>query len=165
MTIEVSGVDKIISQLNDYKKYIDSTLQEAYRHIGDDGVAIARGLYAQSYFDDNIVPREGEHFNLSVEQYKDGVDVVSEGSEVGFIEFGAGVFYPDRHPVPHPSRGSYGLGMGNRQAWVYSGSEGGIPVRQGKRLTHGTPSNMVMFFTSETLGRDAVSRIWEEFQK
>ena len=166
MTIEVSGVSKIISQLEAYKKLVDAKLQNSFVTIGERGVNSARTLYSSAIVDDNLTPREGEHFNLSYETFKDGVDIISEGDEVGFIEFGAGITYPDTHPVPHPPRGSYGQGLGSRRGWVYSGSEGGIEVRPGKRLTHGSPSNKTMYNESTVLGQFIVrNAIVEEFQK
>ncbi len=53
--------------------------------------------------------------------------VVAVGASVLFIEFGAGVTYPDNHPQAAElgmKRGEYGKGHGKQSSWGYYGDPG-----------------------------------------
>lgn len=83
--------------------------------------------------------------------------IVADGNATLFIEFGAGVRYPDSHPeagklgVKH---GTYGLGRGaSPKGWRYRGSKGNAPdtkvTKSGLVHTYGNKANLCMYNARE----------------
>ena len=64
--------------------------------------------------------------------------VVATGGATLFIEFGAGVTYPDDHPEAEElgmKRGAYGQGHGKQHSWGYYGDPGTNGVLKEKKNT------------------------------
>lgn len=86
--------------------------------------------------------------------------VLAIGNATLFIEFGAGVSYPDNHPEAHKhgmNRGEYGQGKGSQPFWGYYGDPGTNGVIREKKsgksvvITKGNPANMPMYSSVKNL--------------
>lgn len=57
------------------------------------------------------------------------IELMAKGHAVSFIEFGTGVYYSDNHEYASTygaTRGSYGQGKGNQEAWYFYGTASDI---------------------------------------
>ena len=91
-----------------------------------------------------------------------GYSIVAKGTQVCFIEFGAGVYYNGFEP--HPKRpaevlpiGGYGKHKGSQEAWGYYSSDGEL------HITHGTPAAMPMYHASQKVEHELLSIAREVF--
>lgn len=128
MRIVVDPLDKksvaaAIKLIKQYKRDLLAKEREFTRRLAEIGVRVAQaGFYTADYDGVNDV-------TVRLEKTPSGYVVVASGTVVGFIEFGAGVRYPewdntgmDYTPPPH---GSYGKGQGkNPWGWWFKQVDG-----------------------------------------
>lgn len=85
--------------------------------------------------------------------------IVASGNSVLFVEFGAGVRYPDSHPEALRlglKHGTYGLGRGaSPKGWRYRGNKGNAPntevTKTGLIHTYGNKANLCMYNAREEI--------------
>lgn len=93
-------------------------------------------------------------------------DLIVEGKELLFIEFGAGVYYNGTAgSSPHPKGGefgyvigSYGKGHGKQKVWGYYADSGELI------LTHGVEATMPMYKASLDIAQNVVKIAREVFK-
>ena len=165
MITVTTNVDSVIEKLNRYKRNAKDKRKRFLEKLGEEGISLANVKIQQVQYDgynDSFVEPltwEGDKLILAV-----------SGSAITFIEFGTGVHYGEQHPEPLPGmvRGTFGKGLGSRDAWYYQGHPGTHGeirrVRKGGAVvvrTHGNPPNRVVYDTAKEL-RDRVTQIARE---
>lgn len=152
VSLTVDGINAAIKELQDYQKWIEKRIPVFVSELAKAGVEIADLKFHWAVYDGS------KDVAVKLEDRGDYCQaVVAVGSTVLFIEFGTGVHtWPDNHPEAAKLgmvRGSYGKGYGKHKAWVYKGEPGsmGLPLKDGKVLTHGNPANMSMYQTKQEL--------------
>lgn len=150
MIITVENLDKVISQLKDYKKDLRVKVKLFLERLSVLGAYRARVEFTNAmYAGKNDV-------TISVTSTRTGYKVVAKGQAVLFIEFGTGVINPE-HPQSDEfgfSHGTYGKGKGaNEKGWVYVGEQGnaGQPIREGVYHTYGNPPAKAMYYATKDM--------------
>lgn len=150
MKITVENVDKVVSQLKDYKKDLRKRVKLLLEKLSVLGAYRARIEFTNAmYAGDNDV-------EISVTSTRTGYKVVAKGRAVLFIEFGTGIINPE-HPQSGEfgfSHGTYGKGKGaNEKGWIYVGEQGnaGQPIRDGVYRTYGNPPAKAMYYAAKDM--------------
>lgn len=162
MSITVVNLDKVISQIENYRKDLQSKINLFLEKLATLGAYRARVEFSNAmYAGKNDV-------EISVEPTKTGYKVEAKGQAVLFIEFGTGVINPE-HPQSSEvgfSHGTYGKGKGaNEKGWVYIGEQGnaGQPIREGVYHTYGNPPAKAMYYASKDMKSEIYSVAKEVF--
>ena len=161
--LSVEGCKQALKELKEYQKQLKPKLDEICKRVAEYGLVQAQGYFSSALYDgvkDVIV---------TVEKIDNGYVVKASGSTVLFLEFGAGVYYPDDHPLAGEfgiQHGTYGKGLGNNDYWFYLGQPGnaGGELAYGhpnSTITHGNPANMPMYNASKDM-REEIRRIAQE---
>ncbi len=150
MSITVVNLDKVISQVKDYRKGLNAKVNRFLERLSTLGAYRARVEFTGAmYAGTNDV-------EVSVEAEGAGYKVVAAGQAVLFIEFGTGVLNPE-HPQSSEfgfAHGTYGEGKGaNEKGWVYVGEQGnaGRPLRDGVYRTYGNPPAKAMYYAAKDM--------------
>lgn len=150
MSITVLNLDKVISQIEDYRKGLQDKVNRFLERLSTLGAYRARVEFTNAmYAGTNDV-------TISVETTMTGYQVVAAGQAVLFIEFGTGVLNPE-HPQSSEfgfTHGSYGSGKGaNEKGWIYVGEQGnaGQPIREGVYRTYGNPPAKAMYYAAKDM--------------
>lgn len=152
-----TNVDTIISQLKQYRDSLQSKTKTMLERLAEIGIDTAQVKFASAQYDgdNDVVVTSTPQWISDTE-----LAIKAEGSAVTFIEFGAGVFYPDRHPMEAELgfiRGEYGEGKGSNDSWGYYGNPGTngrvIQKKSGKTvvITHGNPPARGMYEASKDM--------------
>lgn len=151
-----AGVDQMIKELEDYKKWLTTKTKEFLQALADAGIEIAEAKFKTAkYAGTNDV-------EVSIEERGEtSIAIVATGGSVLFIEFGTGIKYPDNHPDKPAGilgHGEYGYKLGGLDdGWRYTGDPGnmGKIIQEGKHIgevhTYGNPANMSMYLTVQEL--------------
>lgn len=152
--LSMSSIKQLQKELQVYQDSINQKLEEVVREVAQLGLEVAEKEIAKASFTyDSEGVESGsdtEHSSqikvTSLRGYAHA-DLIVEGRELLFIEFGSGVYY--NGPVgssPHPKGqefgfliGSYGKGHGAQKVWGYYADSGELV------LTHGTRATMPMY--------------------
>lgn len=129
------------NSLRDKNELFVKRLCELGIPVIDQNIAIAQGDSDKNHNTYIKINRFGDYSKATL---------VCEGSDLIFIEFGAGIFYNgEAGSSPHPKGeefgytiGSYGQGKGKNESWVYV-ADSGEWVR-----SHGTEATMPMYKAS-----------------
>lgn len=150
MRFTVENLDKVISQLDSYKKALPGKIKLFLERLSTLGAYRARIEFTNAmYAGHNDV-------TISVEPTSTGYKVVAAGQAVLFIEFGTGIINPE-HPRSAEfgfSHGTYGSGKGaNEKGWIYVGEQGnaGQPIREGVYRTYGNPPAKAMYYAAKDM--------------
>lgn len=154
-----SSIQEAIQELEQYKTWINTKLEEFVRALADEGIKV---------IDENMAKA---HYTYDAKGYRDGADtthdaavklstigntvhadMVVSGRDLLFIEFGAGVHYNGAAgSSPHPKGGefgftigSYGKGLGKKDYWFYT--DNGEKI-----ITHGTLATMPVLKAQQTM--------------
>lgn len=151
-----SGISELKKGLKEYKKWINKKTEELCKRLAEIGVQNAELNFSGAFYDginDVKVSKTSRGKNEWV--------VKADGKSVLFIEFGAGVYYPDAELSEYKNadgmvHGTYGKGLGNNEYWFYTGQPGnaGGELAYGhpnSTITHGNPANMSMYATVKDL--------------
>ena len=166
---DTQSLDRAIKQLQDYQKGLEEKAQTVAQRLADIGMR-----YAQVIFEN--APYDGIKDNaITVDKTEKGYSVKASGQTVLFIEFGAGVTYPDDHPQAAEFgmvHGTYGKGNGAKPTWGFYGEEPGTNGRFATNadgslrephvvLTHGNPAVMPMYNAEQEI-KSNIERIVKE---
>ena len=153
MQLSEQSIDDAINQLQAYKRTLALRGDLIVKRLALLGFQVATVRFQTAAFEP-----DSHDFELDVQSTKTGGwQIIANGKDVCFIEFGAGVYYngADRYPGQRPPGvvgiGEYGKGKGSNDYWFYS--PGGY--------THGTPANAPMFYTAQEM-RQNIMRIARE---
>lgn len=157
------GVDDAIAELERYKQWVANKAKELTERLALIGIKEASVRFNGAYYDSD----RGNDTKLSVEPSGNGYKIVASGTQVCFVEFGAGVYYNGSEPYPSPPGrpgnvsgiGEYGTGHGKQDSWGYYGEDGKL------HITHGTPAAMPMYHSAREIERELLSVAKEVFGK
>lgn len=165
MTLNPQSIGRSIAELKSYSKSLETKLERIVQRLADLGLTVASAGFESAIYD-------GEN-DVAVSIEDKGAThkaVVAVGTAVLFIEYGSGCYYPDTHPQKPDGivgRGEYGKGHGKQNTWGYYGEAGtnGVEItnHSGKKvvLTHGNPSNPIMYNSKEAM-RQAIQEVVRE---
>lgn len=174
--IEVKGLDKLTRQLEAYAKSLEQKKRTFLERLADIGVntALVRFLDAQYDGTNDVVVERASWVDTNT------IAINATGSSVLFIEFGAGINYPE-HPMSDEfgfRHGTYGQGKGaNPKGWVYKGEKGtnGMEllirdkqgnvtgVKEGVYRTLGNPPARAMYEASKEMRENIIKIAREVF--
>lgn len=157
--IDGSGIDELIRATDDYRKSLESKMQEFVERLAKYGVTVANAGFESAIYDGT------NDFGVSFEERGETTRaVVATGAAVLFVEFGTGIRYPDNHPdkpAEVSARGTYGHGLGKLEGgWRYpaengAGSNGEADASHpGYLHTYGNPANMPMYNARKAVEED-----------
>lgn len=167
VAITLSGreIDRLLREVEDWKNWLLDRTTVFLGRVAQEGMEIASVKFEQAVYDGT------NDVSVTVEPRGNNVQaVVATGRATLFIEFGAGVTYPDNHPEAGElgmKRGEYGQGHGKQHSWGYYGDPGMNGVLKEKKnggfvvITHGNPANMPMYETVKEL-QDRLTDIAKE---
>lgn len=157
------GCRDAVKELEQYQKSFKRKLDELCKRLAEYGLT-----KAQMYFDAALYDGVKD-VSVTVEKIEGGYAVKASGSTVLFLEFGAGVHYPNDHPQAGEfgiEHGTYGRGLGANDYWFYTGQPGnaGGELAYGHAnttITHGNPASMPMYYTAKDI-RQEIAHIARE---
>lgn len=165
ITLSDREIDRLLREVEDWKNWLLDRTTVFLGRVAQEGMEIASVKFEQAVYDGT------NDVSVTVEPRGDNVQaVVATGRATLFIEFGAGVTYPDNHPEAGElgmKRGEYGQGHGTQHSWGYYGDPGTNGVLKEKKnggfvvITHGNPANMPMYETVKEL-QDRLTEIAKE---
>ena len=148
-----ASIDAAIAELEKYSNGLNEKAKKLTGNLASRGVVIA-----QNDFDN--APYDGARDVMLTKTETDtGYIITATGETALFIEFGAGVHYPNSHPEAGKfgiEHGTYGQGKGKNDYWFYTGqpdNAGGVLAngRANTTITHGNPPSMTMYNTEKDL--------------
>ena len=149
------GIERLIRETENWKNRLQERATVFLDRVAQEGLEIASAKFERAVYDG------ANDVSVTVEPRGNNVRaVVATGRATLFIEFGAGVTYPDNHPEAGElgmKRGEYGQGHGKQHSWGYYGDPGTNGVLKEKKngwfvvITHGNPANMAMYGTVKEL--------------
>lgn len=163
--LSIPAYDGLIRKIEDLGNWQSDRAIVFADRLAQEGMKIASIKFSQAVYDGT------NDVSVTVEPRGNNVRaVVATGGATLFIEFGAGVTYPDDHPEAEElgmKRGEYGQGHGKQHSWGYYGDPGTNGVLKEKKnggfvvITHGNPANMPMYETVKEL-QDRLTEIAKE---
>ena len=157
ITFELSpkSVNKAIKELEKYQNGLMGKLDMLMERLADIGIKEIR--QNDSPPGDSAPGQVYPMVSISNDVAR--VDIIYEGTQVLFIEFGAGVHYNGQAGgSPHPKGaefgytiGSYGKGYGANDFWQYMDKSGNMAI------SHGTQAGMPVYKASQKLRQDLVT--------
>lgn len=163
--LSIPAYDSLIQKIEDLGNWQSDRAIVFADRLAQEGMEIASIKFSQAVYDGT------NDVSVTVEPRGNNVRaVVATGGATLFIEFGAGVTYPDDHPEAEElgmKRGEYGQGHGKQHSWGYYGDPGTNGVLKEKKnggfvvITHGNPANMPMYETVKEL-QDRLTEIAKE---
>ena len=163
IALDFKDIEYLKGRYEDANKAIKKMTDEICKRLAYMGVEKAKVHFFEALYDGV------NDANVEVEKRDNGYAVVADGNSVLFIEFGAGVHYPDSHPEANGiAHGTYGKGYGKNDYWFYTGMPGnaGGERAEGRintTITHGNPANMPMYQTVKDLEEEVERMIKEVF--
>lgn len=155
ITVKVTGIDDVISELSNYAVRQKAT--ELCSRLASMGAVKVSLDYARAVY-------TGENdISVSVEEIGDGrFSITASGAVVLIVEFGAGITYGDGHPLA----GQYGYGPGTYPGQTHALDPAGWWLPKAKRgtaadeyqHTYGNPPSMTMYNTAKDL-KDEIQRV------
>lgn len=148
------SIDEAIGQLQQYKNWLIKKTSQLVKELAEVGIpVIDENMEKASYTYDEKGVRSGSdtsHYTHVKIQSFGGyskANLIVQGKELMFIEFGAGVFYNgSAGSSPHPKGavngmviGSYGNHRGVQKVWGYYADSGELV------LTHGVEAQMPVY--------------------
>ena len=165
ITLSGRDIDRLLREVENWKNRLQERTAVFLDRVAQEGMKRASVKFSQAVYDGT------NDVSVTVEPRGNNVRaVVATGGATLFIEFGAGVTYPDDHPEAGElgmKRGEYGQGHGKQHSWGYYGDPGTNGVLKKKKnggfvvITHGNPANMPMYETVKEL-QDRLTEIAKE---
>lgn len=148
------SIDEAIGQLQQYKNWLIKKTSQLVKELAEVGIpVIDENMEKASYTYDEKGVRSGSdtsHYtHVKIQSFGScsKANLIVQGKELMFIEFGAGVFYNGAAgSSPHPKGavngmviGSYGNHRGVQKVWGYYADSGELV------LTHGVEAQMPVY--------------------
>lgn len=162
-----SSIDKAIDEIEKYRNRLQDRLQSLVNELIQDGVQVARILVSSAQ-GDSKKPNVTYEINPQGDIIKATIAMV--GTDVLFIEFGAGIAYNTGNQ--HPKASEFGYGPGtypskhppnkaiNPGRWVYGHDENGKPL-----WSIGTEATMPMYHAAETIRNNFIQKAIDNFMR
>ena len=164
-----SSVDSGLSELEDYMSELNGKLEAFINTLVSSGVSVA-GLCVSSTKGDSKRPDVIYKVDSNGDIIRAEIAIV--GSDVLFVEFGAGIAY--NTGAQHPQAGEFGYGIGtypsehppnraiNPGFWYYSEHDSvGAAVRT---RSIGTEATMPIYNASETMRNEIITKAVDAFR-
>lgn len=170
--LSVSSINNLKKQLQDYQKDLIRKCELFVKKLAEAGIPVIDENMAKAAFtvdDKGIQSGANPEHNIQIKINSFGeyvrADLVVEGKELLFIEFGAGVYYNGAAgSSPHPKGeefgyviGSYGKGHGVQKVWGYYADTGELIP------THGVEATMPIYKASLEIAQNVVKIAKEVF--
>ena len=161
--LSVKGINNLIKELEQYKKDFNRKVEEFIRKLADIGISVIDENMAKARYtiDADGIQSGADTAHTSTLKINSvgntiNADLVVEGSEILFIEFGSGVYYnapPGQSTHPKGEEfgfviGSYGKGHGVQKVWGYYDDNEKLV------LTHGVEATMPLYKASMEMARN-----------
>lgn len=162
-----SSIDKAIDEIEKYRNRLQDRLQSLVNELIQDGVQVA-GILVSSAQGDSKKPDVIYEVNPQGDIVNATIAIV--GTDVLFIEFGAGIAYNTGNV--HPKASEFGYGPGtypskhppnkaiNPGRWVYGHDENGKPL-----WSIGTEATMPMYHAAETIRNNFIQKAIDNFMR
>lgn len=158
ITFELSpdSVEDAIRELERYSNSLMGKLDLFVERLGEIGIKV---INANSTVPGDSTAPQPVARVASLSEDSARIDIIFEGKDVLFIEFGAGIHYNGSvGGSPHPlgsqfgyTIGSYGKGQGANDSWYYKGENGG------RFKSYGTQAGMPVYKAAQQLRQDLTS--------
>lgn len=173
-TLSVSSIRQLQKDLEKYRDSLTYKCELLVKRLAESGIPVIDENMAKAAF---TVDEKGIQSGADPQHYTQvkintfgsyaKADLIVEGKELLFIEFGAGVYYNGAEGTsPHPKGeefgyviGSYGKGHGVQKVWGYYADTGELI------LTHGVEATMPMYKASIEIAQSVVKIAREVFGK
>lgn len=165
-----SSIDKAIDEINKYKSRLQDRIQSLVNELVQDGVQVA-GILVSSAQGDSKKPDVTYEVNPQGDIVNATIAIV--GTDVLFIEFGAGIAYNTGNV--HPKASEFGYGPGtypskhppnkaiNPGYWYYTDYD-----NAGKKISKrsiGTEATMPMYHAAETIRNNLIQKAIDNFMR
>lgn len=172
-SLNISSIKQLQEELEKYKDSLNNKLSIFVRKLAESGISVIDQNMAKANFtvDSNGIqsgadPQHYTHIKLNSFGDYARADLIVEGKELLFIEFGSGVYYNGAAGTsPHPKGeefgyviGSYGKGHGVQKVWGYYAESGELI------LTHGVEATMPVYKASLEIAQNVVKIAKEVFK-
>lgn len=161
ITVEIGDFSDLVDDIRQWAEDIRRDVSETTVRVAAKARDEAElGFFRAEYPGDNDVL---VHMDVKQGRNETTATVDAEGNAVAFIEFGAGVSYPDDHPEAArvgAKHGTYGKGQGAwKGGWVYEGVQGTGNARElkdkpGFFRTKGNPAQRIMYDAAKEAERE-----------
>lgn len=163
--LDIKQIDNLIKSLNNLSKTLKKMPTEVTNEIGELGLEILNEKYSQRKQDANITD-----INTSIKSSENRCDILSQGKDVIYEEFGTGDKGKDD---PHPDKSKYNLNDYNSGKYIRNANEHSAEhgITSGKywtykkngevNYTQGVPSGKEMFNTSKEL-KEIIPKVLQE---
>lgn len=153
MKLTKESIDKAVKQLQEYQKWVNKKTYKLVDELTKVGIPVIEDNIQKATYTYDGKIRSGSdtehttHVNISGNGNSIVANLIVNGEEIMFIEFGAGVYYNGSAGAsPHPKGsangmviGSYGKGHGVKKVWGYYDDNGELI------LTHGVKATMPVY--------------------
>lgn len=174
VTLSISSIRNLQKELEKYRDSLTYKCELLVKRLAEAGIPVIDENMAKAAF---TVDEKGIQSGADPQHYTQvkintfgnyaRADLIVEGKELLFIEFGAGVYYNGAAgSSPHPKGeefgyiiGSYGKGHGVQKVWGYYADSGELI------LTHGVEATMPMYKASLEIMQNVVKIAKEVFGK
>lgn len=151
--LDTSSIDDAIAYLKGFEKAVRTLETEVPYELAQRGAATADAAFSAAPY--NVNHHVNYAKDITVSAVNNGIagSVISaDGSDVCFVEFGAGITWDTGYMGTRPAGvvgiGQYGKGNGKRPYWR-------LPASLGGYWTTGTPPANAMFQAEQTVRQDA----------
>lgn len=142
MTLSQQSIDRVIGELNEYKRSLEYKAQRFVEELAKRGIRVANLTMGQGSGDSD----RNIDFRFILDSATGGrVEgrMVGEGDDILFWEFGAGIYYNNGNVHPHAARLGYGVNTYNPNSdkainpgyWWYKGDDGEYHFSVGTEAT------------------------------
>lgn len=172
--LSVSSIRNLQKELEKYRDSLTYKCELLVKRLAEAGIPVIDENMAKAAFtvDEKGIqsgtdPQHYTYVKINTFGSYARADLIVEGKELLFIEFGAGVYYNGTAGTsPHPKGGefgytigSYGNGHGKQKVWGYYAGSGELI------LTHGVEATMPMYKASFEIAQNVVKIAKEVFGK
>lgn len=157
------SLDNAIKQIQEYQRTLNEKCEIFVRRLAEVGIPIIDQNIASAAGDSD----KGHNTYIKINSFGSysQAQLIVEGKDLLFIEFGAGVHYNGNlGGSPHPKGkemgytiGSYGKGQGKNDFWFYYADSGEAV------MSHGTQATMPVYKAGVEIGRQILKIAREVF--
>lgn len=163
INLDSREIKKTISQLNAFKKQLNSELKNSVSELCDIGAAEIQVAASTTVSDDDNLSRGvSTNKRIAANGTRVNAELIANGKDIAFMEFGAGIHYngaagssPRPAPGIRPSFdykiGQYGYHLGMLDSWKYTDADGQT------HETHGTKASMPIYHAWKKMKEQAQS--------
>lgn len=172
--LSVSSIKDLQKQLQDYSNSMNKRCEELCIRLAKLGIPVIESNINSAHitYDEKGIESGSDtthHTSVKVQSFGDyaHVDLIVEGKDLLFIEFGSGIYHnapPGESTHPRGKEfgyviGSYGKGNGVQKVWGYYDDNGEFV------LTHGTEATMPMYKASKEIANSILKVAKDIFGK